>query len=53
MENMKIIHLFLPIGNGPYFGEVPNNVRSMLVDFSEDVEDKRLDVKVKRLVVEE
>lgn len=47
------IHLFLPTGNRPYFGEVTNNVRSMFVDFSEDVEDKRLDVKVKCLVVEE
>lgn len=45
--------MFLPSGNRSYFGEVTNNVRSMFVDFSEDVEDKRLDIKVKRLVVEE
>lgn len=40
-------------GDRSYFGEVTNNVRSMFVDFSEDVEDKGLDVKVQRLVVEE
>lgn len=39
--------------DGPYFGEVTNDVRAMFVDFSEDVEDKGLHVKVKRLVVEE
>lgn len=37
----------------PYFGEVPNNVSSVFVDLGEDVEDKRLNVEVKCLVVEE
>lgn len=37
----------------PYFGEVADDVRSLFVDFGEDVEDKRLHVKIKRLVVEE
>lgn len=40
-------------GNRPYFGEVANNVGSVLVDFSQDVEDERLHVEVKRLVVQE
>lgn len=40
------------IRNGPYFGEVADDVRSLFVDLSEDVEDKRLHVKIKRLVVE-
>lgn len=40
-------------GNRPHFGEVANNVGSVFVDFSQDVEDKRLHVKVKRLVVQE
>lgn len=44
---------FLPTGNRPYFGEVTNDVRSVFVDFGQDVEDKRLHVEVKRLVVEE
>lgn len=41
-------HRFLP-----YFGEVADDVRSVFVDFGQDVEDKRLHVEVKRLVVEE
>lgn len=49
----NIQHWFLPTGNRPYFGEVTNDVRSVFVDFGQDVEDKRLHVKVKRLVVEE
>lgn len=36
----------------PYFGEVADDVRSMFVDFSEDVEDKGLHVEIKRLVIE-
>lgn len=44
---------FLPTGNRPYLGEVTNDVRSVFVDFGQDVEDKRLHVEVKRLVVEE
>lgn len=35
-----------------YFGEVANNVCSLFVHLSENVEDKRLHVKVQRLVVE-
>lgn len=38
--------------NRPYFGEVADDVRSLFVDFSEDVEDEGLHVKIKRLVVE-
>lgn len=49
----NIQHRFLPTGNRPYFGEVTNDVRSVFVDFGQDVEDKRLHVEVKRLVVEE
>lgn len=35
-----------------YFGEVADDVRSLFVDLSEDVEDEGLHVKIKRLVVE-
>lgn len=41
------------IRNKPYFGEVADDVRSLFVDFSEDVENKRLHIKIKCLVVEE
>ena len=34
-------------------GEVPDNVRALLVDLAEDVEEERDDVEVERLVVEE
>lgn len=37
----------------PHFGEVADDVRPLLVDFGEDVEDEGLHVKVKCLVVEE
>lgn len=36
-----------------HLGEVTHNVCPLLVDFSEDVENKRLHVKIQRLVVEE
>lgn len=45
--------VLLYIRNQPYFGEVPNNVSSVFVDFGKDVEDKWLNVKVKCFVVEE
>lgn len=35
-----------------YFGEVADDVRSLFVDLSEDVEDEGLHIKIKRLVVE-
>lgn len=38
--------------NRPHFGEVADDVRSLFVDLGEDVEDKRLHVKIKRLVVQ-
>lgn len=44
--------LIKKIKKRPYFREVADNVRSLFVDFSEDVEDKGLHVKIKRLVVE-
>ena len=35
-----------------FFGEVPDNVRALFVNFAENVEEEGIDVEVKRLVVE-
>lgn len=52
LTNIFQVILIKNIKKRSYFGEVADNVRSLFVDFSEDVEDKGLNVKIKRLVVE-
>lgn len=52
-EHNQCITSVFATGRRPHLGEVTNDVSAMLVDLSQDVEDKRLHVKVKRLVVEE
>lgn len=47
METIHEAHL----SSQAHLGEVADDVRSLFVDFSEDVEDEGLHVKVKRLMV--
>lgn len=50
---IQILFINHPFAAAAYLGEVADDVRSLLGDFGQDVEDERLHVKVKRLMVQE